>query len=99
MLTAQHPAVQLLLEGADFDNLHEGTDYVRNILQQEFWKLGLINAMKKIKSKCVKDRHRSADRIHPPMTDLTRERFDELVFPLTHTRVECSSKSNFYDVQ
>ena len=35
LLTAKHPVVQLLLEKAHRDNLHEGTEYVRNKLQQE----------------------------------------------------------------
>ena len=30
LLTARHPVVQLLLEKAHRDNLHEGTEYVRN---------------------------------------------------------------------
>ena len=34
LLTAKHPVVQLLLEKAHRDNLHEGTEYVRNMLQQ-----------------------------------------------------------------
>ena len=34
LLTAKHPVVQLLLEKAHRDNLHQGTDYVRNLLQQ-----------------------------------------------------------------
>ena len=36
LLTAKHPVVQLLLERAHRDNLHEGTEYVRNMLQQEY---------------------------------------------------------------
>ena len=32
LLTAKHPVVQLLLERAQRDNLHEGTEYVRNML-------------------------------------------------------------------
>ena len=34
LLTAKHPVVQLLLEKEHRDNLHEGTEYVRNMLQQ-----------------------------------------------------------------
>ena len=54
LLTAQHPVVQLLLEKAHRDNLHEGTEYVRNMLQQEYWIIGLRNALRKIKSRCIK---------------------------------------------
>ena len=35
LLTAKHPVVQLLLERAHRDNLQEGTEYVRNLLQHE----------------------------------------------------------------
>ena len=70
LLTAKHPVVQLLLERAHRDNLHEGTEYVRNMLQQEYWIIGLRNALRKIKSRCIKCRHRNANPIHPPMADL-----------------------------
>ena len=49
LLTAKHPVVQLLLERAHRDNLHEGTEYVRNMLQQEYWIIGLRNALRKLK--------------------------------------------------
>ena len=88
LLTAKHPVVQLLLEKAHQDNLHEGTEYVRNMLQQEYWIIGLRNALRKIKSRCIKCRHRNANPIHPPMADLPRERLDEHVFPFTHTGVD-----------
>ena len=87
-LTAKHPAVQLLSEKAHRDNLNEGTEYVRNMLQQEFWIIGFRNALRIIKSRCNKCRHRNANPIHPPMADLTRERLDEHVFPFTHTGVD-----------
>ena len=41
LLTGKHPVVQFLLERAHSDNLHEGTEYVRNILKQEYWISGL----------------------------------------------------------
>ena len=37
LLTVKHPVVQLLLERGHRDNLHEGTEYVRIMLQQEYW--------------------------------------------------------------
>ena len=47
LLTAKHPVVQLLLEKAHQDNLHEGTEHVRNMLQQKYWIIGLRNALEK----------------------------------------------------
>ena len=87
LLTAKNPVVQLLLEKAHRDNLHEVTEYVRNMLQQEYWIIGSKNALRKIKSSYIKCRHRNANSIHPPMADLPGERLDEQVFPLTHTGV------------
>ena len=88
LVTAKQPVVQLLLEKAHQDNLHEGAEYVRNMLQQEYWIIGLRNALRKIKSRCIRCRHRNANPIHPPMADLPRERLDEHVFPFTHTGVD-----------
>ena len=88
LLTAKHPVVELLLEKAHRDNLHEGTEYVWNMPQQEYWIIGLRNAFRKIESKCIKCRHRNAHPSHPPMADLPRERLDEHVFPFTHTGVD-----------
>ena len=89
MLTAKHSVVPLLLEKAHRGNLHEGTQHVRNTLQQEHRIIGLRNALRKIKSSCIKCRHRTANTIHPPMADLPIERLDEHVFPFTHTGVNC----------
>ena len=36
LLTAKQSVVQILLEKAHRDNLHESTDYVRNMLQQKY---------------------------------------------------------------
>ena len=88
LLTAKLPAVQLLSEKAHRDILIEGTEYVRKMLQQEYWIIGFRNSLRIIKSSCNKCRHRNANPIHPPMADLTRERLDEHVFPFTHTGVD-----------
>ena len=88
LFTAKHPVVQFLLEKAHRDKLHERTEFVRNILQQEYWIIGLRNALRKIKWRCVKCGHRNANPIHLPMADLPRERPDEHVLPFTHTGVD-----------
>ena len=43
LLTAKHSVVQPLLEQTHRDNVHEGTEYVSNMLQQEYWIIGLRN--------------------------------------------------------
>ena len=45
-LTAKCPVVQLLSEKTHRDNLHKGTEYVRNIFKQKLWIVGLRNALK-----------------------------------------------------
>ena len=40
ILTAKHPVVQPLLEKAHRNNIQEGTEYARNMLQQEYWTIG-----------------------------------------------------------
>ena len=57
LLTAKHPVVQILLDKAHRDNLHEDTENVLNLLQQEHWIIRLRNALRKIKSRCFKWRH------------------------------------------
>ena len=88
LLTVKYPVVQLLLEKAHRDNLYEGTEYVGNMLQQEYWIIGIRNALRKIKSRCIKCRHRNANPVYPPMAELPRERLDIHVFPFTHTSVD-----------
>ena len=67
--TAKHPVVQFQ-ESAHRDNLHEGTEDVRNNRQQEFsvvwWRISLRNTM----SRCIKCRHKKANPIHPSTADL-----------------------------
>ena len=88
LLTAKHPVLHLLLEKAHRDNLHKGTVYVRNIIQQEFGIVRLRNAIRKIQSRCIKCRHMNASPNNPPMADQLRERLDEHVFPFIHTGVD-----------
>ena len=68
LLTAKYPVVQVLLEKAHRDNLHQGTEYVRDMLQQEYWVIGIRNALRKIKSRCIKCRHRNAKNGCTPRT-------------------------------
>ena len=56
LLSAKHPIVRKLIEDAHENNYHEGTEYVRSILQQNYWIIGLRNALRNVKLKCVKCR-------------------------------------------
>ena len=88
LLTANNPVVRFPFERAYRDNLHEGTKYVRNDLQQEFWIVGLQNSIQKTsRSICIKCRQRNDNPIHQTMVALASERLGELGFPFTHTGV------------
>ena len=43
LLSAKHPTLFLTLRGMHVDNHHEGKEYVRSLVQQRFWLLGLRN--------------------------------------------------------
>ena len=53
ILIANHPIVQLKLIYEHESNNHEGTEYVRSLIQQQFWIIGLRNALRQIKRNCV----------------------------------------------
>ena len=81
---AKHPillhwknnAVELFLRNELKDNQHEGTEHVRNIVQQKMWILGIRNASRSIKNNCVTCRKVRAQTIAPVMADLPEERLD-----------------------
>ena len=74
LLSARHPIVRKLIDDAHKSNYHEGTEYVRSILQQNYWIAGLQNALRNVKLKCVKCRKQQIGGIQPLMADLPIER-------------------------
>ena len=86
-LSAKHPAVVLMLREMHEDKNHEGTEYVGSLVQQGLWVIGLKNAMRNIKSKCVKCRKLSVQLIHPHMVGLPKERVEGNVYPFKKTGV------------
>ena len=48
LVSAKHPIVRKLIEDAHESNFHEGTEYVRCILQQIYWIIGLRNALRNV---------------------------------------------------
>ena len=87
LLSAKHPILRKLIEDAHETNYHEGTEYVRSILQQNYWKIGLRNALRIVKLKCVKCRKQQVGEVQPLMADLPRERLEERLFPFANTGV------------
>ena len=76
LLHWKHPAVELFLRNEHKDNQHEGTEHMRNIVQQRMWILGIRNALRSIKNKCVTCRKGRAQTIAPVMADLPEWRLD-----------------------
>ena len=76
LLHWKHQAVELFLRNEHKNNQHEGTEHVRNIVQQKMWILGIRNALRSIKNKCVTCRKGRAQTIAPVMADLPEERLD-----------------------
>ena len=76
LLHWKHHAVELFLRNEHKDNQHEGTEHVRNIVQQKIWILSIRKALRSIKNKCVTCRKSRAQTIAPVMADLPEERLD-----------------------
>ena len=88
LLSAKHPVIILLLRQAHVDNHHEGTEHVRNILQQQYWITGLRNALRRIKYSCVQCRKTVSQPFQPHMADLPKERVQQNVYPFSNTGVD-----------
>ena len=72
----KHHAVELFLRNEHKDNQHEGTQQVRNIVQQKMWILHIPNALISIKNKCFTCRKDRAQTIAPATADLPEEGLD-----------------------
>ena len=88
IISAKHPAVVLMLRKMHEGNHLEGTDYVRSLVQQQFRVIGPRNALRSIKSKCVRCRTMAVQSVHPHMADLRKERVEGNVYPFKTTTVE-----------
>ena len=76
LLHWKHHAVELFLRNEHKDNQHEVTEHVRNIVQQKMWILGIRNALRSIKNKCITCRKGRAQTIAPVMAGLPEELLD-----------------------
>ena len=88
LLSAKHPLVILMLKQAHADNNHEGTEYVRNVLQQEYWIMGLRNALRSIKHQCIQCRKVSTQPLQPQMADFPKERLTGTNHPFQNTGID-----------
>ena len=88
LLDSRHPAVRLYLEQLHETHCHQGVDYLRALVQQQFAIVKLRTALRSIVSKCVTCRKRRAETINPIMSDLPRERLAFKARPFTNTGID-----------
>ena len=63
--------------------LHEGVEYVRSIVQQRFWILGLRNALRSVKHDCVQSR-KTTKTMKPQMSNLPAGRVEAMVYSFSN---------------
>ena len=88
LLDSRHPVTRLLLEQLHRAHCHQGVDYLRALVQQQFAIVKLRTALRSIVQRCVTCRKRRAETICPIMADLPRERLAFKEPPFTNTRVD-----------
>ena len=74
LLHWKHHVIELFLQNEHKNSHHEGTEHVRNIVQQKLWILGIRNALRSIKNKCIRCRKGRAQTKAPVMANLPEER-------------------------
>ena len=88
LLPSKQPAIRLMMLKCHLDKYHQGVESMRHELQQKFWILGIRNALRNIKSRCISCRKYSAVGQAPIMTDLPKERVEKVEFPFTYVGVD-----------
>ena len=85
ILSSQHPVVKTFLLQVHSENFHEGVEFLRSIVQQKYWIVGLRSELRRIKNNCLLCRKRSQSFVAPQMADLPSERlgFNQPPFAFT----------------
>ena len=73
LLHWKHHVVELFLQNEHQNSHYEGTEHVRNIIQQKFWILVKRNALRLIKYKCIKCPKGRSQTKTPVMADQPEE--------------------------
>ena len=69
ILPSKHWVIELYLNYKHKSLHHEGVEYLRSLIQREYWILGLRNALRSVKHNCLQCR-RFGNTIVPQMSDL-----------------------------
>ena len=80
--------VKLFLNDVHISNAHEGVEYLRSIVQQLFWVLGLRSQLRRIRLKSVFCTNRAPMISAPMMSDLPSERLGFGSAPFAFTGID-----------
>ena len=87
-LPSNHIAVRLFVEQEHKANNHEGTEYLRSVIQQKNWVIGLKYLLRRIKLNCDPCRKRDIRIFQPQMADLPIERTLSHIYPFENPGVD-----------
>ena len=79
--------MELFLRFQHESKAHEGTEYLRNLIQQQVWIIGIRNALRSIRVKCVRCRKGNVQTMKPMMSDLPEQRLSGN-FPFANVGVD-----------
>ena len=85
LLPLKHFLVLMMLKKAFEDNYHEGTEFVRCILQQEVCMIDLWNTIRSFKHKVVKCHRNKAQSIQAQTANLPKDRLNGVSYPCQNT--------------
>ena len=88
VLDSRHPKVRLFLENLHSNQCHQGVEYLRELIQQEYAIVKLKPTLRSIVSRCIICRKRKAKTLAPMMSDLPRERLAYKDPPFSNTEID-----------
>ena len=88
LLDSHHPVTCLFPEPLHKSHCHQGVDYLRALVQQQFAIVKLKTTLRSIVQKCVTCRKRQAESISPMMSYLPREQLAFKEPPFTNSGVD-----------
>ena len=88
LLDSRHPLVRLFLENFHINQCHQGVEYLRALIQQEYAIVKLRPTLRSVVSRCITCRKRKAETLAPMMSDLPRERLAYREPPFRNTGID-----------
>ena len=88
LLDSRHLVVRLFLENFHINQCHQGVEYLRVLIQQEYAIVKLKPTLRSIVSRCITCRKRKAETLAPMMSDFPRERLAYREPPFLNTGID-----------